>query len=385
MKKEIIIYDLTAGRDDSSQYYADIAGFTEEFLRQKISDSETLLSDYIDFLRKGSKEDLRTKEEYFLDILLFGLYYRLYLKYASGLHLSSYLLIKLLVSVRKRSKRLKKLSDKIRGYLSTFLLLKEGLSGDDILKNMSLLLRWLDATNEFEEEVKRFRFIKSYLQFLSQKDRNILLQQSDSLVVDFSEKFQTRFSQYLPNLEKFLKEKQSVYRFREDLIFVSKKSGEYYVSMFAAELLNRSFREKYQLTDKRAVLLPACMRFRHAEKCKAVFRNFDYICSGCDENCTINRLTQKGRKENYAVYIIPHSGDFSKWLKTWAVDKNIGVIGVACPLNLIKGGLELRALDIPSQCVLLDYCGCNNHWDEKGFPTALNEKILEEYLHYGKL
>jgi uncharacterized protein len=33
---------------------------------------------------------------------------------------------------------------------------------------------------------------------------------------------------------------------------------------------------------------------------------------------------------------------------------------------------------VPAQGVLLDYAGCNSHWDETGFSTDVNiKKVLE--------
>jgi hypothetical protein len=48
------------------------------------------------------------------------------------------------------------------------------------------------------------------------------------------------------------------------------------------------------------------------------------------------------------------------------------LVAVACLLNLVPGGYEMRELGLNAQCVLLDYCGCIKHWHPEGFPTDLN-------------
>ncbi|WP_406542058.1 DUF116 domain-containing protein [Clostridium ljungdahlii] len=58
----------------------------------------------------------------------------------------------------------------------------------------------------------------------------------------------------------------------------------------------------------------------------------------------------------------------------------MGVVGVACVLNLIEGGLKARSLNLVPQCVILDYCGCKNHWDNNGIQTDINCKKLFEIL-----
>jgi hypothetical protein len=61
--------------------------------------------------------------------------------------------------------------------------------------------------------------------------------------------------------------------------------------------------------------------------------------------------------------------------------KDTGIVGVACVLNLLSGGLKARRLGIPAQCILLDSCGCGNHWDIEGIPTVLNVDQLKIKLN----
>jgi hypothetical protein len=41
----------------------------------------------------------------------------------------------------------------------------------------------------------------------------------------------------------------------------------------------------------------------------------------------------------------------------------------------------MKALDIAAQCVLLDYCGCKNQWDNGGISTALNINELMRIIN----
>ncbi|HEY1406364.1 MAG TPA: DUF116 domain-containing protein, partial [Spirochaetota bacterium] len=72
------------------------------------------------------------------------------------------------------------------------------------------------------------------------------------------------------------------------------------------------------------------------------------------------------------IYLIPHSSDFSRFLIKWKNNQETGLVGVACVLNLLTGGYEMKRLGIVSQCVFLDFSGCRKHWDREGFPTELN-------------
>lgn len=54
-----------------------------------------------------------------------------------------------------------------------------------------------------------------------------------------------------------------------------------------------------------------------------------------------------------------------------------GIVGVSCPLTNVTGGWETRALGIPAQAVLLDYCGCSWHWRPgEGIMTDINLRQL---------
>jgi uncharacterized protein len=40
----------------------------------------------------------------------------------------------------------------------------------------------------------------------------------------------------------------------------------------------------------------------------------------------------------------------------------------------------MKRLNIASQCVFLDYCGCKKHWDNDGTPTTLNLQQLLDII-----
>ena len=81
-----------------------------------------------------------------------------------------------------------------------------------------------------------------------------------------------------------------------------------------------------------------------------------------------------------AVYLVPHSTGFSRWLERWQSTPEYGVVAVACLLNILPGGYEMRARGIASQCVPLDYPGCQRHWHSQGIPTCLNENRLVQIV-----
>lgn len=106
-------------------------------------------------------------------------------------------------------------------------------------------------------------------------------------------------------------------------------------------------------------------------------------CQSCHSNCYVANIAQQMNKQGVRTVLIPHSTGFSKYLKPWENSKDTALIGVACVLNLITGGYEMQNLNIPSQCVFLDACGCKKHWLH-GQPTQLNQEQLNNLILHEK-
>jgi len=339
---------------------------------------KSILGDYKLFVTGNKIEDLRTNYEYIYDLLFIGVAYKTYLPNALRINKLKTIIFTKLIKLRKVNGYTKEVSDRIRGILTTWFLSETQIPDEfyNIDNDFELLEMWLEATNEFKEEVKRFRIFINYLKQKDEYEKEEIVDKLIKVTDSFIEKGEKELSVYTKNVNKFIEEKINNYKWKEDYIFCGRKEVEYHLSMVGAELLNRAFKQKYKQTKKRALLLPACMREKSAELCSAKKMGLDFLCTGCSNTCKINSIKKQVKEYDCDTYIIPHSSDFSNWLKKWKNTTEIGVIGVACPLNLMQGGLELRALNIPSQCVLLDYCGCKNHWCKEGIATGINNTQL---------
>jgi uncharacterized protein len=166
-------------------------------------------------------------------------------------------------------------------------------------------------------------------------------------------------------VKKFLHEKHSKHLFKEDVIFCGRKRVEYHPNMIGAEIMNRSFRKDFEIRPRKALLLPGCIRAKNTENCRVQETNLGLECTGCLKSCRVNELSKTGKKQGFEVYMVSHeSSAFSSSTKE---DRDeLGIVGVACVSNLIAGGWKADSLGIPAQCIILDYCGCKNHWDQEG-------------------
>ncbi|MGM0508457.1 MAG: DUF116 domain-containing protein [Fusobacteriota bacterium] len=154
--------------------------------------------------------------------------------------------------------------------------------------------------------------------------------------------------------------------------------------MLAADILNDIFLERFQNTERKVVLLPTCMRKLGPKECKSLKSGNHLKCQICNLQCNVGKITKLGNEVGFDTFMVLHSSNFFELIKKWRDQDEVGVVGVACVLNLLKGGYEMEALNIPSQCVFLNYPGCKKHWEKYERPTELDCVILEERLEIKK-
>ncbi len=373
-------YSLCNGKENSNRFYEDIASYGDRMVLQLKYHTQGIVKAFMDFVEGKSIEPLRGELEYSLEVLILGVFWKCYLSRAVALRQGESVILTKLSKLRQRH-ILKKPVDSLRGILGTIYLSKEkeiNVKGN--LQNAVRLIDWLEATGEFKYEVKR---LKNWLKFLhnrSDEEVSSIISKALELAKWFEVSSETVIGKYTQSVEDFRHKVEKEYRWREDFIFCGRKRLEYHLNMAGAEILNRAHRQAYLKTKKKLVLLPACMRLQQ-DKCRAFQGDAGYQCGGCNVQCTINEYTQLGRELGFQVYIIYHQSEAFK--NAEIKEGAIGIIGVTCALNLIAGGFNAKDLGFVPQCVLLDYCGCRDHWTREGIVTCINR---EQFLKvYGKM
>lgn len=378
---KISTYSLNNGNENSDKYYKDISKFADKIIVEMENHIGVEVAYFKGFIKENNIEALRSDLEYSLELLIIGILWRTYINKAIRLRkIPQSVMIKL--TKLRGNHNIKKPVDFTRGVLGTLFLDKEkNIKVKINLENFIKLLDWLEATGEFKHEVKRLRLWEKYFYNKSEKNIREILEKVLVLEENFELESNRYLQEYTKHLEKFHREVYKEYKWKEDYIFCGRKRVEYHMNMVGAEILNRAYREDYLKTQKRLVLLPACMRL-NPKICKAVKTSMGYACARCSEGCKINKYSKLGERENFKVYIIHHQSEALK--KKDIKEGTIGIIGVTCVLNLIEGGLNAKELGFVPQCVLLDYCGCKEHWNKDGFVTDINEKKFLEIEGYKK-
>lgn len=378
-----VTYDLRNNKVSSDLYYKCINEFATSTLEYIEKEASVIIDSYSKFLKDMDTEQIRSRGEYAVEILTLGLCWNRYMAAAQS---SSNQIIKVLTHLniyRKKYSKLKKLIDSIKAFfIGQFLIKKIELKVVDkslSMENFGKLIKWLNASGEFKDEVKRFNNWNQFLKTDGIKYSEKIISKAIEIYFWFEKEATVKLHNFDGNLDLFLQKEKVKFSYREDALFRRKSKSEYYLNMIGAELMNRGFSKNFKKTKKKILLVPGCMRISE-KNCKANINGLDITCNNCSKNCEVAKLSHLGEIEKFKVYIVPHSSNFTKWLERWNSDSETGIIAVACLLNLVPGGYEMRELNLNAQCVLLDFCGCKKHWHPEGIPTKLNTAKILEFL-----
>ena len=371
---EKITYFLCESNESSTEFYKKNLNFSKKVLNKLEGNFSNDINDYMNYINKNNMEQLRSKSEYLLEILMIGVFWKEHVNKAISLSkIPRNILIKL--STLREKESIKKIVDINRGLLEYLFLNRR--SNDKVkisLENYKKLVNYLKACGDYKEEAKRLEVWISYFFSLNKNKVEKILTSYLEFAKHFEDISQEVLGIYTKNVNLFLKNIDKKYKYREDFLFCSRKEVEYHLNMVGAQIMNEAYRKEFLKTKEKRLLLPSCMRIKDEKNCKAIKTEEGYICNSCSKNCNVNKYDKLGKKYNFQVYIIPHESSIS--VKNKIKDGHIGIIGVACVLNLISGGLKAKNLGFVPQCVFLDYCGCKDHWHDKGIITDINMSYL---------
>lgn len=369
-------YKLNLNPSIPNQFYDDLANFTPKIVRKGEKELRQHLFDFKTFNDSNSNQK-QTDDEYFIEMLMIGIFWNNYHQKLSIDALFYLPLFNQLYALRKNFKRLKNRVDRYRGELSYKLLASNRNKKLEIHQRFEYLLSWMDCTKEFKQELERLNHWKLFLENSHVDYQVIFWKDIENFALWFTKEAESHLGKYTKSWTDFMMDNAKEYKNKEDYFFCTRKPNEYHLNMVAAEVMNTVLKPAYEKTKNKIVLLPTCMV--KSENCQAKLDSQQLKCTHCNLDCNVSQLTQQLNKKGVETVLIPHSSGFSKQLKPWKNSKDTALIGVACTLNLISGGYEMQKLNIPSQCVFLDSCGCKKHW-LSGQTTYLNSTHLNNLL-----
>lgn len=120
------------------------------------------------------------------------------------------------------------------------------------------------------------------------------------------------------------------------------------------ETLNAYWKDKFAESKRRALFLPHCSRLPNcAAKLNAEVPT--YVCISCTRECKVREAVTIARNLGYATYVIPGGSCVPRIIEAGGHD---GVVGVACPDELLAASRLLMKLHVPGQAVPLLKNGC---------------------------
>ncbi|RAP52000.1 MAG: hypothetical protein BZ138_03970 [Methanosphaera sp. rholeuAM270] len=179
--------------------------------------------------------------------------------------------------------------------------------------------------------------------------------------------------EYTSNLDNYIEQNGNSHLMEEDVIFYHGHELEYHLNMLGAEIMNRLFREEYDKRIRKAIILPSCMNSNN-KKCKAKEERLGHVCTFCNTKCNVFRISKQYKE--HELYIVSHESTAFKGAKK-EDQKELGILGVTCVLNLISGGWKASNLSIPPQCVLLEHVACKKHWLTEDIYGNINPQELK--------
>ena len=205
---EPITYSLKANQINSDEYYKEIKSFTDEILKDFERFDPSIIDDYIFYSTENSLKIQQTNE-YIFELLMIGILWKVYSIKSSKLDEKPQEILETLVSIRNENRYSKERIDIIRGMLMTVYLLPgkdEGYCKDLTLNNFDKLLKYLSATGDFTQEIRKLSLWKEFLTTRSNEDVSRYL----DIAVIFGDLFETRsysvLGKYTVNIEKYLNE-----------------------------------------------------------------------------------------------------------------------------------------------------------------------------------
>lgn len=210
----------------------------------------------------------------------------------------------------------------MRGVLSTLRLVPKdrNWSPRPTFDLLDRLLGWLRAAGDYREKVERLAAWRDYLHALPEDGAVAVLAATIAFAEWFEEASLEALGAYTAHVERFLE------------------------------------------APRKAVIVPACLRYHPRPRCRALAGPLACECRGCEPRCRVRQLTRLGAAHGFDVLLVPHeSSVFAGEAGRQLLGDGAGVVGVTCVLNLLAGGWKALRLGLLPQCVLLDHCGCRKH------------------------
>ena len=167
-------------------------------------------------------------------------------------------------------------------------------------------------------------------------------------------------SAYTTGVQAHLRERRGFLRWGGTL---STSEEQYHLYMIEIEVTNRFNMSPFNLAETKLAFLPHCRRDLEAT-CKAAQRDVDYVCKGCTDGCSVNLTSKLLRRHRVKPYIWMTANLQAIFRKARKEGDRIGVLGIACVPELVRGMRLCMGRAVPVVGIPLDANRCSRWWGE---------------------
>ncbi|MGE5847523.1 MAG: DUF116 domain-containing protein [Ignavibacteria bacterium] len=191
-----------------------------------------------------------------------------------------------------------------------------------------------NLTNKFLKFFKDEREFLSLVQSLSVKKRVLKkIGKAEGFLFELINTLKGELSNYTNEVKNHL-ENLSLFERRDNVLSTSE--GQYHLYMLEVELVNRIYSKEFKRSEYKIAFLPHCLRDL-SRTCLSKQDEVDYFCKGCSKYCNINHASGILRSANVNPYIWRNA----ELKKLFGILKEkyqtVGVLGIACIPELIRG------------------------------------------------
>jgi methylglyoxal synthase len=353
---EILPYSLQSAHHSSDQYYRDIAPLADRWLAYSRETAGPLIDDFRAFLQSEGRPD-RSFEACALELLALGVLLQEHGRQAANLPGWAAWLLAKLVALQSRwpgaERAIKRGRGLITGALGDTATQLQGAftadEGDNPAEAVATLIRWLQSHDE-PGQAERFAAWQEYLATIDRKQARQVIGRSLSLADDFARDSQPVLGPYTTGVEPYRTETACRSCFRYDAELLTRSRLEYHLGLLGTEILNRVYRNRFEATAQKLVIVPLCLRTPPAgEVCQAEQTPLGGTCRNCHPACRVNQLTRLGQQQGFLVCCIPDDELGQVCLASGQAGRgDLGVIGISCALAehiLIGTGTTGRLLE----------------------------------------
>ena len=220
-----------------------------------------------------------------------------------------------------------------------------------------------------------------YIRSISRNKRKLKIaatkSEGYSTLTDMLHRIDRGLAEYVPGLQQHLRE-VSLYKLITDKELFNSRE-QYFLYLVEFELVNRIHKKRFLDSNFRIALLPYCLKETQTD-CKAIPDEIDYVCRGCLKTCYINKVSMVLRDHGVHPYIWSRGSLRSMFGKLARKHGSVGVLGIACVVELIRGMRFCMKVNLPVMGIPLNANRCSR-WMGGLFETSVDLSALEKILN----